>query len=237
MTQPQQSQRHYERATRSQFAAAIAATGGTPRMVQIEHHAQVYNGLPLLDPVAFGAVMAGWGGAVMYGVARLAEQQAGAMGSGLPGSVAIIAAGAVALAATAWRTNLHADLARRVDVETAEFAPPEPDKPAAAGRHFHVDRRVVRVLSDAEEAWRDRLAWMANEMPGRGDAFLVRNWTPSEKGFSRNEWDRLRAELVARGWLDSTTSHLTSPGRAVVGDWLDNPFGATITDVARAMAT
>ena len=80
MAQRPQSQRSYDRTRRDYFAAAIEASGGTPRLLQIEHHAQVYNGLPLLDPVAFGAVMAGWGGAVMFGVARLAEQQAGAAG-------------------------------------------------------------------------------------------------------------------------------------------------------------
>ena len=235
MAQRPQSQRSYDRTRRDYIAAAIEASGGTPRLLQIEHHAQVYNGLPLLDPVAFGAVMAGWGGAVMFGVARLAEQQAGAAGSGLPGSIAIMAGGAVALVATVWRTNLLADLARRVDVETAEFAPPADDKPA--GRVFNVNRRTVFVLTPEQEAWRLKLADMAELMPARGNAFLVRDWTPSANGFSRPDWDRLRAELVTRNWLDNSTSRLTAPGRAVMTDWRDNPHGATVTDVARAMAT
>lgn len=233
MANPRLAQRSFDRANKSQFAAAIAATGGTPRVVQIEHHEQVYNGLPLLDPLVFGGVMGLAMGVAAFSGARMAEVAAGAVGSGLPGSVASMAFGCMALAATVWRTKLLVSLAQRVAVETATFEPAADDKPAR--RHFNVDRRTVHVLSDAEETWRDRLAWLAEEIPGRGDAFTVRDWTPAENGFSRNEWDRLRAELVARGWLDNT-SRLTSPGRAVMRDWRDNPLGATVTAVARAMA-
>ena len=172
----------------------------------------------------------------MFGVGRLAEYVNQASATTLPGSLAIIAAGAAAIWGTTWRTRLLYLLASRMDIGTAEYTPPADDKPAAA-RVFNVDRRTVFVLTPEQEAWRLKLADMAELMPARGNAFLVRDWTPSANGFSRPEWDRLRAELVTRNWLDDSTSRLTAPGRAVMADWRDNPHGATVTDVARAMAT
>ena len=220
----------------SQFAAAIAATSAQPRFIQVERHAAPANGMPLADPLTFGLAIGAWSGAVMFGVGRLAEYVNQASATTLPGSLAIIAAGAAAIWGTTWRTRLLYLLASRMDIGTAEYTPPADDKPAAA-RVFNVDRRTVFVLTPEQEAWRLKLADMAELMPARGNAFLVRDWTPSANGFSRPDWDRLRAELVTRNWLDDSTSRLTAPGRAVMADWRDNPHGATVTDVARAMAT
>ena len=218
----------------SQFAAAIAATSAQPRFIQVERHAAPANGMPLADPLTFGVAIGAWSGAVMFGVGRLAEYVNQASATTLPGSLAIIAAGAAAIWGTTWRTRLLYLLASSVDIETAEYTPAADDKPA--GRVFNVDRKTVHVLSRAEDEWRERLVWLAEELPGRGDAFTNALWVPRTNGFSRNEWERLRAELVRRGWLDDSTSRLTAPGRAVMADWRDNPHGATVTDVARAMA-
>jgi hypothetical protein len=226
--------RRLPRQAPSQFAAAIAATNAQPRFIQVERHAAPANGMPLADPLAFGLVVGAWSGAIMFGVGRLAEYVNQASATTLPGSLAIIATGAAAIWGTTWRTRLLYLLASSMDIETAEYTPPAEDKPAR--RHFNVDRRTVHVLSQAEEDWRDRLAWLAEEMPRRGDAFLNRDWVPLEKGFSRNEWDRLRAELVGRGWLDDSTSRLTSEGGRVMAHWRERPTSATVTDVARAMA-